>query len=419
MQMMSVTSLNTKIKSLLEATFMHVTVEGEVSAVTYHTSGHLYFTIKDDKSALRCVMWRSNVAKTKFRIEKGMHVVIHGSLSVYTPRGEYQLQAVKIEPYGQGALALAFEQLKQKLKAKGYFDTSRKKPLPKFPKHIALVTAKESAALADMLRIVDKRWPLVKVSVVDTLVQGEAAVPAIVRALRIADTIGADVVVVGRGGGSKEDLWAFNEEAVADAIYAMQTPVVSAVGHEIDVLISDMVADVRAPTPSAAIETVLPDRYEVLLTLDEQRERLAIAVARFLQSREELLLRRKESLRYQAPQFRLVQMSETLEERLRVLRQRMAWVIEQKQQIYDHQRDALKYRKDVVLEEKTRRVQETIRLIEAHRPEKRVKKGWGQLVKDGKQIAAEMIEPGERFEIHTAQTVLQAECLSKKKLPYL
>ena len=175
--MMSVSSLNTKIKSLLEATFMHTLVEGEVASVTYHTSGHLYFSIKDDKSSIKCVMWRSSVAKMKFRIEKGMHIVVEGSISVYTPRGEYQFQTVRIEPYGQGALALAYEQLKEKLKEKGYFSRERKKNIPKHIQKLALVTAKDSAALHDMLKIIEQRWPLLEVTIVDTLVQGEQAAP--------------------------------------------------------------------------------------------------------------------------------------------------------------------------------------------------------------------------------------------------
>jgi len=201
-QMMSVSSLNIKIKSLLEATFMHILVEGEVASVTYHTSGHVYFSIKDKESSIKCVMWRSSVSKLKFRIEKGMHIVVEGSVGVYTPRGEYQFYAVKVEPYGQGALALAYEQLKEKLKAKGYFDVHRKKPIPKHIKKIALVTAKDSAALHDMLKIIEKRWALVEVFIVDTLVQGEAAVKQIAKSLKYADSLNADVVIVGRGGGS-------------------------------------------------------------------------------------------------------------------------------------------------------------------------------------------------------------------------
>ncbi len=281
--MMSVSSLNTKIKSLLEATFMHILVDGEVASATYHTSGHLYFSIKDKESSIKCVMWRSSVSKMKFRIEKGMHIVVEGSVSVYTPRGEYQFQTVRIEPYGKGALALAYEQLKEKLKEKGYFDAHKKQTIPKHIQKIALVTAKESAALYDMLKIIEKRWPLLEVMIVDTLVQGEQAAPQIAKSLVYADSLGVDVVIVGRGGGSAEDLWSFNEEVVADAIYRMQTPVVSAVGHEVDVMISDLVADLRAPTPSAAMEMILPDMQEIHYTLSEISERFSYTMVQKLQ----------------------------------------------------------------------------------------------------------------------------------------
>ena len=282
--MMDVSSLNTKIKSLLEATFMHTLVEGEVASVTYHTSGHLYFSIKDAKSSIKCVMWRSSVAKMKFRIEKGMHIVVEGSVSVYTPRGEYQFQTVRIEPYGKGALALAYEQLKEKLKGKGYFSKENKKFMPKHIQKLVLVTAKESAALHDMLKVIEQRWPLLEVIIVDTLVQGEQAATQIARSLRYADSLGADVVVVGRGGGSAEDLWSFNEEIVADAIFHMSTPVVSAVGHEVDIMISDFVADLRAPTPSAAMEMILPDSREILYTLSELSDRYYYTIEHKIQN---------------------------------------------------------------------------------------------------------------------------------------
>jgi len=242
-QAMSVSSLNIKIKALLETTFMHILVEGEVSSVTYHNSGHVYFSIKDSKSSLKCVMFRSNANRMKFRLERGQKVVVNGSISVYAPRGEYQLMTFSVEPFGRGALELAYEQLKERLQQKGYFDSARKKPQPRYIKKIALVTASKSAALQDMLKIIDKRWRLVEVTVIDTLVQGDRSAPQIVEALRYADSLGVDAIVVGRGGGSREDLWAFNEEIVADAIFNLNTFVVSAVGHEVDVLISDFVAD--------------------------------------------------------------------------------------------------------------------------------------------------------------------------------
>ena len=206
--MMSVNSLNIKIKSLLEATFMHIKVEGEIASVTYHqASGHVYFSIKDDKSAIKCVMFRSNAQKLRFRLQKGEHIVVEGSVGVYTPRGEYQFYAVHVEPFGRGALALAYEQLKEKLKNQGYFEASNKKLIPKMIQKLALVTAKNSAALHDMIKIIEKRYPLVEVTVIDTLVQGDRAAGEIAQALYYADSIGVDVIVMGRGGGSAEDLW--------------------------------------------------------------------------------------------------------------------------------------------------------------------------------------------------------------------
>jgi exodeoxyribonuclease VII large subunit len=208
--LMSVSSLNTKIGSLLEATFMHVMVEGEIASVTYHRSGHVYFSIKDNKSTLRCVMWRSNAARMRFKLEQGEHIVVEGSIGVYVPRGEYQFIATHVEPYGKGTLAVAFEQLKTELQAKGYFDPALKKPLSPFPRKIALVTAAGGAALQDMLKVAQTRWPLVEITVIDVLVQGDTAAPQIAQAITHADTLGVDIIVTGRGGGSTEDLCAFN-----------------------------------------------------------------------------------------------------------------------------------------------------------------------------------------------------------------
>jgi len=408
--MISVSSLNTKIKSLLEATFMHILVEGEVASVTYHTSGHLYFSIKDDKSTIKCVMWRSSVVQMKFRIEKGMHIVVEGSVSVYTPRGEYQFQTIRIEPYGQGALALAYEQLKEKLKAKGYFEAQRKKTLPKQIHKIALVTAKESAALHDMLKIIEKRWPLLEAVVVDTLVQGESAAAQIARALRYADTLGADVVVVGRGGGSAEDLWAFNEEAVADAIFAMRTPVVSAVGHEVDVLISDYVADQRAPTPSAAIEMILPDKNEILYWLDELQERFSRSFSQQLsykiQSAHSL---RSQFLQY-APHRRLEELSLTFgrleEEFARTIGYKLTQMdlepVRAKREFSQHMA--------LVLRQKSQHLaylQEKMLLSD---PKHQCRNGWAQVSKEGKAVTLEKIEKNERFIVEDAYARVEAVC---------
>ncbi|MGP1580927.1 MAG: exodeoxyribonuclease VII large subunit [Wolinella sp.] len=276
---LSVSELNEQIKSLLEATFCAICVHGEVSNLTYHTSGHVYLTLKDSASSIRAVIFKGNASRLRFRIEPGMDITIFGALSLYAPRGEYQILVQSAEPTGIGARTLAFNQLKEELRKLGYFEAKNKKPLPRFAQKIALITSVSGAALQDMLRVAQKRWALVEFFVINTLVQGEGAAEMIAKSIAYADSMGMDVIVVGRGGGSIEDLWAFNERVVAEAIYHAKTPIVSAVGHEIDTMISDFVADLRAPTPSAAMELILPDCNEWLIRLDglcEEFERLLL-----------------------------------------------------------------------------------------------------------------------------------------------
>ena len=411
--MMSVSSLNIKIKSLLEATFMHTMVEGEVASATYHTSGHLYFSIKDKDSSIKCVMWRSSVAKMKFRIEKGMHIVVEGSVSVYTPRGEYQFQTVRIEPYGKGALALAYEQLKEKLKTKGYFDTQNKKPMPKHINKIALVTAKESAALHDMLKIIEQRWPLVEVTIVDTLVQGEQASYAIVHALQYADNIGVDVVVLGRGGGSAEDLWSFNEERVADAIFTMRTPVVSAVGHEVDVLISDFVADLRAPTPSAAIEMILPDAKEILYTLNEMNERFRYTLEQKLQQLIRDLKHLEENMLRSSPMRQLVEAEMKFkhyeDEYKRVIQYKLERCESLLPDISKNNMQNILF----ILEQKSQYLEFIHKKMLMNDPKLQCRKGWGQVAVEGKTITLSELEINQKFIIQDAQTQIEALCLNK------
>ena len=409
--MMTVSSLNTKIKSLLEATFMHILVEGEVASITYHTSGHLYFSIKDDKSAIKCVMWRSSVAKMKFRIEKGMHIVVEGSVSVYTPRGEYQFQTVRIEPYGQGALALAYEQLKKRLKEQGYFDAERKKPIPKYIYSIALVTAKDSAALHDMLKIIQKRWPLLEVTIVDTLVQGEQAGAAIAHALHYADSLGVDVVVVGRGGGSAEDLWAFNEEVVAQALYAMRTPVVSAVGHEVDTLISDFVADVRAPTPSAAMEMILPDKHEVMYGMDELSSRLHYTLRQLIEQKSRALSYNEASLLQASPLRQL----ETFYAHFEQVKRSFSHRIETLMVHYGNRLPILQnqYRQTVnfVWDKKIQAAQMVQTQLLMHNPQKQHRKGWAKVSIGGKSVELSEIKPNMVFTLEALSYRIEAKCI--------
>jgi exodeoxyribonuclease VII large subunit len=285
----TVSTLNAQIKSLLETTFIQVYVEGEISNLTYHNSGHIYFSIKDGTSTISCVMFRGNAKYLKFQLEMGQKVVITGNITVYAPRGNYQLLCNKIEPSGQGSLALAYEQLKVKLENKGYFEGSSKKILPKYPKKIALVTSPTGAAIEDMKKVAEHRWPLIEFILVPALVQGEGSAYDIAQAIKYADKISCDIMIVGRGGGSIEDLWSFNEEIVASAIYESKTPIISAVGHEVDYLISDFVADVRAATPSNAIEIALPDINEHRMYLDNLSNEFTNRFKRVIVSKEQEL----------------------------------------------------------------------------------------------------------------------------------
>ncbi|MEA1879566.1 MAG: exodeoxyribonuclease VII large subunit, partial [Campylobacterota bacterium] len=412
--MMSVSSLNTKIKSLLEATFMHTMVEGEVSSATYHTSGHLYFSIKDKSSSIKCVMWRSSVAKMKFRIEKGMHIVVEGSVSVYTPRGEYQFQTVRIEPYGQGALALAYEQLKKKLKEKGYFDTERKKLIPKYIKNIALVTAKNSAALHDMLKIIEKRWPLLEVIIVDTLVQGEQASQQIAKALKYADTLHADVIVTGRGGGSAEDLWAFNEESVADAIYNLKTPVVSAVGHEVDTLISDYTADLRAPTPSAAMEMILPDITEIRYLLDDFHIRFEHRFKHVLQHKIVTLNTLDEALRSVSPKEKIKTIETLFVNQEESFVRTMKFAITNKSNILPSLRDALVQQKHFIVKRKVDSLEHIEKKFKMHNPKLQYRTGWAQVIVNGKKVNLGNLVVDQTFFLVDESKKIEAVCTDIK-----
>ena len=284
-QALSVTELNLRIKSMLELDPMlgDVCVRGELSNYKIYPSGHHYFTLKDSESSLKCVMFKGSAVKLRFRPESGMGVAAFGRISVYPRDGVYQLYCTALQPEGAGDLQVAFEQLKAKLAAEGLFDRSHKKPLPAFPGKIAIITSSAGAAVHDMIRILGHRWPMTKVLLLPVRVQGVEAPPEIVGAIRYANEFRvADLIITGRGGGSLEDLWAFNDERVARAIYHSEIPVISAVGHEPDVTISDYVADARASTPSNAAEIAVPDWHEVRETLDSLDIRSRQAVQRKL-----------------------------------------------------------------------------------------------------------------------------------------
>lgn len=276
---LSVSDLTRQVKDLIEGSLPFVLVQGELSNFVRAGSGHLYLTLRDECAQLRAVMWRGSAARLRFEPEDGLHVIAAGAMEVYAARGTYQLVIEELLPIGIGPLELAFRQLHDRLAIEGLFAPERKRPLPRFPRRIALVTSPTGAAVRDMLQVLTRRWPAGDIVIVPVPVQGADAAPKIAAALRSVHRIpSVDVAIAGRGGGSLEDLWAFNEEAVARAIFDCKVPVVSAVGHETDVTIADLVADRRALTPSEAAEIVVPDAAEVRLGLDRYADRLAAAL---------------------------------------------------------------------------------------------------------------------------------------------
>lgn len=286
----TVSQLTREVKDLIEGNLSIEWVCGEVSNCRPARSGHVYFTLKDDDAQISAVAWRNTAAKLGFELRDGMEIIAVGKVEVYAARGSYQIIIQKAFPQGMGSLELALRQLREKLAAEGLFEPERKRPIPRIPKRIALVTSPTSAAVKDMLQVITRRWPSADIVVVPVAVQGEGAAQEIAAALSVVHLIpGVDVCITGRGGGSLEDLWSFNEEVVARAIAACHVPVISAVGHEIDVTIADLVADRRALTPSEAAELVVPHRAELVAGLDEARERLANALnQRALQARMQL-----------------------------------------------------------------------------------------------------------------------------------
>ncbi len=289
---LTVREVTAHVKQLIDRSELlrDVEVVGEISNFTRHRSGHLYFSLKDEHATLGCVCFRSSAARLGFEPEAGQRVIAGGEVTVYEKGGRYQLITRWMRPDGMGALAVALEKLKARLEQEGLFDPSRKRPLPRFPATVGLVTSPTGAAVRDMVTVISRRYPLARLKVFPTLVQGEGAPASLVGSLRQADaTPDLDVVIVGRGGGSIEDLWAFNDEQVARAIFASRVPVVSAVGHETDYTIADLVADVRAATPSAAAELVAPDCQELIAGLGALGDRLATSVRRRVENGQSAL----------------------------------------------------------------------------------------------------------------------------------
>lgn len=311
---LTVSQLNSEAKALLEGTFFQVWVEGEISNFSAPQSGHWYFSLKDDKSQVRCALFRGNQRGLGFTPKDGSHVLVRARVSLYEPRGDYQLIADFMEERGEGKLRRAYELLRKKCEAAGLFDDAHKKPLPTFPTQIGIITSNTGAALHDILTVLKRRSPITPVIIYPTLVQGELAANQLIKAIETANQrCECDVLILARGGGSLEDLWPFNDEALAHAIFNSHIPIISGVGHEVDFTIADFVADVRAPTPSAAAEMVAPDHGELLQILNHQVITLKRSILNLLKQKHHELHALEKHLGQQHPKSRLIEKMQQLD----------------------------------------------------------------------------------------------------------
>jgi exodeoxyribonuclease VII large subunit len=311
----TVTEITREIKGTLETGFPLVWIEGEISNYLFHSSGHRYFSLKDENAQIKCTLWRYRGEYLRFEPADGMKVTAQGSITVYERNGQYQLDVFDLIPAGVGKLEIAFQQLKEKLSKEGLFDEEHKKPIPLYPEAIGVVTSPTGAAIRDIIRIIRDRFPSVKIILRPVRVQGTEAAEEIAQAIKDFNTYGKiDVMIVGRGGGSLEDLWAFNEETVARAIYQSKIPVISAVGHEIDFTISDFVADLRAPTPSAAAQMAVPDGRVILAQMETQIRKLDSSLIGIIDYSEQRLKALKESYGLRRPFDIIAQRSQKMDE---------------------------------------------------------------------------------------------------------
>jgi len=399
----SVSQLNEQLKALLETTFSHVYVEGEISNLTYHNSGHIYFSIKDESSTISCVMFRGNASRLKFRLELGAKIIIMGAITVYTPRGNYQLLCNSIEPSGVGALALAYEQLKTKLQIKGYFNKANKKELPKYPKIIYVITSNTGAAIQDMKKILSIRYPLCKMVLLSCIVQGENSKDNIALNIAKADLlantnlsykINEQIIIVGRGGGSIEDLWAFNEEIVANAIYECKTPIISAVGHENDFVISDFVADIRASTPSNAIEIATPNINDLRLLSDN--------IYNDLQNNfKSIVYNKEQELNHLYKSFKLNSISskfEFIKSNINQIKQNLNQVFFQK------------------LNEKNQIISLLMNSFLQNNPSSKLKESYVQVTKDNKLINIDSLKINDNIVLQSLKNTFKCKIVSKDKI---
>ena len=429
----SVSGLNQLIRQQIEGGLSILWVQGEISNFKAHSSGHHYMSLKDDRSQIRAVMFRGANSRLKFKPSDGLEVIVRGRVTVYEPRGEYQITIDQMEPVGAGALQKAFEQLKIKLKAEGLFDSSRKRPLPGHPRHVAIVTSPTGAAIQDMINILSRRNKTVQVTLVPTIVQGPGAAAQIIEALKKSWQLpDLDVVIIGRGGGSIEDLWAFNDEALARAISESPVPVISAVGHEVDFTIADFVADLRAPTPSAAAELVAKSSQEVIHRLAMTLRLLTSSIHKVWRMDQQKV--KALAARLIDPQRRIADLQQRNDELLaRLQRQMQSQLRDQKKHIHylmqsmiSPEQTLLKKRSQIQLlqtrmtgrferhfSERKSHLEQAMAVLDSLSPLRVVERGYsltevqGRLLKSSKDV-----KPGDQLYIHLMHGQVTAQVLT-------
>ena len=393
----SIRQVNLYISNMFRQDFMlnRIYVKGEVSNCKYHTSGHIYFSLKDDSGSLACVMFAGNRSGLKFQMQNGQSVIVLGSISVYERDGKYQLYAREIIQDGMGLLYEKFQALKQELEEMGMFAPEYKQPIPAFSRRVGIVTAPTGAAIRDIMNISYRRNPYVQLILYPALVQGEEAADSIVRGIELLDQSHVDVIIVGRGGGSMEDLWAFNEEKVARAIFHCETPVISAVGHETDFTIADYVADLRAPTPSAAAELAVADMAAIQGQLQDMQQRLQNRMSERLSDRKKELEHLQEKLKYVSPQHQIQEKYQRLtdiEEELQMLMQQ-------------------------TMKERRHQLMIYVERMKGMSPLEKLSQGYSYTVDArGKKITAtEQVQPGDLLQIYVSDGQILAEVKEKEK----
>ena len=410
---LDVSELNEKARAVLETNFSEISVRGEISRITKHASGHWYFTLKDEHAAISCAMFRGANSHVKFSPKDGQKVILTGKISIYAPSGSYQLNATKMELEGAGDLDAKFRALLEKLRAMGLFDASHKKPLPRFPRRVALITSASSAAFADLKnRIISSGYFLAKFSLFDSLMQGEMAASSVINSLEKADKMGFDAIIIARGGGSKEDLWCFNDEHLAHAIFAAQTPVISAIGHEIDFSISDYVADHRSITPTAAIDDLLPRRDDLEQHLDILAQNFSTILERKFRAINEILERKKLQLKAHSIEQK-IEAKLTL---LSHLKQNFSDQIGTKLAKFDYIFPQAKLKFKDALWVKFRNFEHILELKKANFDAKRqflnTTRGLISIQKDGKRINLSQLSPGDTINLTSHDTQRWAQILS-------